>query len=110
MKIAINIKTEEWNRIIKGLIREEWKVEMKYDEFDAGIDFDFLVLKKEKNKIEFGWDNWVEGEIKCSDDLMEMIQYKFKISLNFGEPVNLKPNVIRVTKFQIWLNRFRRMK
>ena len=109
MKIATEIKTEEWNRVIKGLIDEGWEIKMKYDEFDAGIDFDFLILKKDKNKIEFGWDNWVEGEIKCSDELMDMIQEKFTIKFNFGEPINLKKSVIRLTKFQIRLNRLRRM-
>lgn len=110
MKIATEIKTEEWNRIIQGLIDEGWELKMKYDALDAGIDFDFLVLKKNKNQIEFGWDNWVEGEIKCTDELMEMIQDKFQISFKFGEPINLKKSVIRLTKFQIMLNRLRKMK
>lgn len=83
---------------------------MKYDGFDAGIDYDFLVLKKGGNRIEFGWDNWVEGEIKCKNELMEMLQDKFKMQFKFGEPINLKSSVIRLTKFQIIMNWLRRKK
>ena len=79
MKIATDIKTENWNRIIQGLIDDDWKLKMKYDGFDAGIDFDFLVLKKKQDKIEFSWDNWVEGEIKCSEELMKMLENKFDL-------------------------------
>ena len=80
MKIAINIKTEEWNRIIKGLIREEWKVEMKYDEFDAGIDFDFLVLKKEKNKIEFSF--WLMNALN-----RQYVSNGYTYSYIYGSPI-----------------------
>ena len=110
MKIATDIKTEDWDRIIKGLMEDDWKLIMKYDGIDAGIDFDFLMLKKNRQKIEFGWDNWAEGEIKCLDELMKMIENKFNITFNFGKPLNLKSSVIRITKFQIIFNRMRRLK
>ena len=109
MKIATNIKTEDWNRIISGLKSENWKVESKYDEFDAGIDFDFLILKKNTEEIIFGWDNWVEGEIKCSDKLMSELRSKFNIDFTFGQPINLKQSVIRLTKFQNWRTRLIRI-
>ena len=37
MKVAINIKTEDWNRIINGLVNDGWKMKSKYDGFDAGL-------------------------------------------------------------------------
>jgi hypothetical protein len=110
LKIATDIKTEDWNKIIEGLMKDGWKLKMKYDGFDAGIDFDFLMLKKKRQKIEFGWDNWVEGEIKCSDELMEILENKFNLKFKFGEPLNLKPSVIRITKVQIMLNRIALLK
>jgi hypothetical protein len=107
LKIATNIKTEDWNRIISGLKTESWTVDSKYNEFDAGIDFDFLVLKKNNEEIIFGWDNWVEGEIKCSDRLMNELSTKFKMDFTFGQPTNLKQSVIWLTKIQNWKNKIR---
>jgi len=107
-KIATDIKTDDWNRIIQGLIEEKWKVVKKYDAFDAGIDFDFIELAKNGEKIQFGWSNWEEGEIKCSVELIETLQKKFSISFKFGKPMNLKPSVVRLTKFQIWINKIKK--
>jgi hypothetical protein len=76
MKVAINIKTEDWNNIITNLLNENWKVKSKYDGFDAGIDFDFLIMTKDFKYILFGWDNFTEGEIKCSQKLFEYISKK----------------------------------
>lgn len=66
----------------------------KYDNFDAGIDFDFLILGKDGEEILFGWDNWVEGEIKCSEDRMKNIEQMMGREFEKGDPVNLKPAVI----------------
>lgn len=100
MKVAINIKTEDWNRIITGLVNDDWKMKSKYDGFDAGIDFDFLILTKGFKKITFGWDNWLEGEIKCSDKLFDELTKKFAIEFTYGEPNSLKPSVIALTRSQ----------
>ncbi len=105
MKIATNIETTEWNRIIKGLIADGWILTHKYDAFDAGIDFDFLILSKNGEKIIFGWDNWVEGEIKCSEKLINELSSRFGIIFMFGEPMNLKQSVINLTKAQIKLQK-----
>jgi len=105
MKVAINIKTEEWNRIICGLTNENWKVKSKYDGFDAGIDFDFLILTKGFKQITFGWDNWFEGEIKCTDKLFENLSEKFGVDFVYGKPNSLKSSVIILTKYQNFLDR-----
>lgn len=101
MKVAINIKTEDWNRIIAGLVNDDWKIKSKYDGFDAGIDFDFLILVKGLKKITFGWDNWFEGEIKCSDKLFDELSKQFGIEFTYGEPNSLKPGVIALTRTTI---------
>lgn len=94
MITAINIKTERWNKIIMLLLAEGWTVRYKYDNIDAGIDFDFLILEKENEEILFGWDNWCEGEIQCSEDRMRSLEQLAKYSFTIGEPENLKPAII----------------
>lgn len=106
MKIATGIPTEDWNRILSGLRADGWRIVSRYDEFDAGIDFDFVILKKDREKIILGWDNWVEGEIKCSEARMAALCAKFGIRFSFGEPVNLKPSAIRLTVMQNWRRRW----
>jgi hypothetical protein len=60
-KIAINIETTLFDKIIQDLKKEGWRVKKEYYGFDKGIDYDFLVLKKDGNIIEFTWDNYGEG-------------------------------------------------
>ncbi|MGV6829818.1 MAG: hypothetical protein ACWA45_10540 [Flavobacteriales bacterium] len=45
-KTVLNIKTEKWNEIISELKQRGLIVTAKYYGFDAGIDDDFLVLRK----------------------------------------------------------------
>lgn len=93
-KIAINIKTEEWNEIISGLRRRGWIVTAKYYGFDAGIDDDFLILRKGFKKIMFGWTYWFEGEIECNDRIFDYLESEFKLEFEYGKPTSLKPFVI----------------
>ena len=95
MLIAINIKTDIWNKVIELLTKDNWKVTYKYDGFDAGIDSDFVILEKDNEEILFGWDNWFEGEIKCAEDRMKEIEKLIGEKFQKGEPINLKPEVIQ---------------
>lgn len=94
--VFINIRTDQWNLIIEKMIQDHWKVTYKYDAFDAGIDFDLIELKKGEEKVLFGWDNWFEGEIKCSAERRSYIEQLTGISLQEGDPSNLKPTVIEI--------------
>ncbi|GAB3829140.1 hypothetical protein [Pontibacter rugosus] len=98
MITAINIETNLWNRIINLLKFTNWVETYRYDEFDAGIDFDFAVLENDGEEVLFGWDNWVEGEIHCSESRMKKIESLVGEILKKGEPVNLKPEVIKLYK------------
>ncbi|MCH5721202.1 hypothetical protein [Niabella hibiscisoli] len=89
MKVATGVKTEDWNRIIRTLTRDGWKVRSKYAGIDAGIDNDFLILSKGAEQIRFGWTNYFEGEIKCSDSLLEYLSEKFGIKFIYGDAVAL---------------------
>jgi len=94
METATNIETNLWNTLIKKLIADQWRVIYKYDNFDAGIDFDLLILEKSGEEILLGWDNWFEGEIQCSKERMTRIEELASQEFKKGEPENLKPEVI----------------
>ena len=57
MIIATNIKTAQWNRVVQQLVNDDWIPIFKYDNFDAGIDSDFIILEKGDEEILLGWDN-----------------------------------------------------
>jgi hypothetical protein len=96
MIIATSIKTNLWNTAIEFLIKDGWTVTYKYDDPDAGIDSDFIILEKENEEVLFGWDNWFEGEIKCTQGRMKSIEKSVNADFNKGEPINLKPSVIDI--------------
>ena len=109
---AINIKTEIWNSIIDKLLDDGWSMKYKYDGYDAGIDHDYIMLCKGIRKIEFGWDNWCEGEIRGSLDLMRQLEEELHLKFEYGKPHNLKAGVIKLSKLQShrygWLNKILR--
>lgn len=41
----VDIETEQWNSILKHCIKNGWSIEYKYNEFDAGIDYDLVILR-----------------------------------------------------------------
>jgi hypothetical protein len=96
MIVAIDIETPVWNKIINSLVQDGWTVTYRYDGIDAGIDFDFAILKNRDEEILFGWDNWLEGEIKCTEQRLTEIEHKLKITFKKGAPVNLRPKVIEM--------------
>ena len=105
-KVAINIKTESLYPIISSLRKDGWIVTAKYYGFDAGIDDDYWCLRKGFKKIEFGWSNWTEGEIKTTNEVFKQLEMRFKIKFEYGEPSNLKKSVISTYKLQsmpLWI-------
>tara|TARA_R110002050_G_C8657940_1_gene490835 strand:+ start:47 stop:349 length:303 start_codon:yes stop_codon:yes gene_type:complete len=96
METAKGIETNLWNKILKQLVADHWIVKFKYDNFDAGIDYDLVILKKGGEEILFGWDNWFEGEIQCSLQRMKDIERIANQKFKKGEPENLKPEIIKL--------------
>jgi hypothetical protein len=94
MITAIYVKTELWNSIIRSLQEYEWVIVYKYDQWDVGIDFNLIILEKDKEEILFGWDNWMEGEIQCSEANMKFVETLAGVEFKKGEPENLKPSII----------------
>ncbi|MFD1015157.1 hypothetical protein [Winogradskyella rapida] len=99
-KTAINIKTEMWTHLISELQNRGWCVTAKYYGFDAGIDDDFLILRKGMKKIVMGWTNWLEGEIKYSAETFTYLESEFDLKFAYGPPVSLKPMVILSYRLQ----------
>jgi len=106
MIIATGIKTELWYHIIKLFVNDQWTVTFKYDNFDVGIDADFVMMEKDGEEILFGWDNWYEGEIMCSEERMNAIERKLQLTFSKGDPVNLKPGVVELHRKWKALNIF----
>lgn len=98
METATNIETDLWNKLIKYHIDNGWNLTYKYDNFDAGIDFDFIIIENKGEEILFGWDNWFEGELQCSKQRMKQIEELFNQKFKKGDPENLKPDVIDLNR------------
>lgn len=92
--IATNIKANNWYSIIKSLKKDGWKVKTEYNQFDKGIDFDFYELTLNGEKIIFAWDNWFEGEVKCTKQRMRNLESIFKINFQFGKSEHLSDSFI----------------
>jgi hypothetical protein len=93
---AVGIKTHVWNAIVKSFTNERWAILYKYDLFDAGIDYDLIVIEKNNERILLGWDNWCEGEIRCSPERLKDLTAKFNYSFEAGEAGSLKPEVVSI--------------
>jgi hypothetical protein len=93
---TINIDTETWVKIIAFFKKERWDEVFSYNGFDRRIDFDLLILSKHKDEILFGWDNWFEGEIQCSNKNIELIKKEFNLEFKFGQPNSLKESVVEI--------------
>lgn len=105
-RVAINIETKVWEKIISSLRSKGWWVTAKYYGFDAGIDDDFLILRKGFKKIVFGWTNWLEGEIKCNDEIFDYLQKENDIKFQFGKATILKTSLIhsyRAHSLPLWV-------
>ena len=92
---SINIKTALWHEVIALLTKDNWTTTYQYDGFDAGIDSDLVILEKNNVIVLFGWDNWMEGEIQCTESTMKEIESLIGELFERGEPTNLKREVIQ---------------
>jgi hypothetical protein len=96
MIVATGIDTDLWTQTLAALKADHWVVTYKYNEFDAGIDFDLVRLERGSEQILLGWDNWDEGEIKCTEETMKLIESLMRVNFTIGEPSNLKQGIIDI--------------
>ncbi len=69
-----NISTNDFNKLLSTLLKSGWHKTYEYDEFDAWIDYGKVVLKKGTEEIVFEWDNWSEGSIDASEEIILSIK------------------------------------
>ncbi|WP_316827900.1 hypothetical protein [Pedobacter miscanthi] len=101
IKIATNIKTETFYKIIKFLEENSWVLTAEYDEeiYDKGIDFDLYQFEKDTETILLLWNNWFDGEIKATTETLDEIAKHFNFTLEYGIPEYLhKQNIINDMK------------
>ena len=60
------IETGLGNEILESLKDQGWVVTRQYSPlaFDKGIDFDWYTLRKDSDRVDFEWTNWLEWTIK----------------------------------------------
>ena len=107
-KIATGIETAVWRNIVLGLYREGWRVLEKYQSYDAGVDFDFIILEKDKVEILLGWDFIDDGEIKAQEETFKYLEEKFNICFEYGQPKCLTIKIIALTRLSTLPRRFAR--
>jgi hypothetical protein len=79
MKIA-DIPTAKFNLILDELRVEGWRKVEEYDNFDAWIDYGRVVLEQGDIRLEFEWDNWMEGVIDGPDAVVEQLRTRYRLS------------------------------
>ena len=67
------IPAETFDPLCEQLVSSGWKVRSKYAGFDAGIDYDRLILRKRFGTLKCEWDNWSEWSIEGKRYLIEEI-------------------------------------
>ena len=98
LRTFVNVDTSVWNQIISHLIKINWEIVYKYDAFDAGIDYDLIILKNKESSKELvlGWSNNEEGEITFEEEnqglIENLIEYKFEL----GSALNTKKSVVAI--------------
>ena len=73
-----DIETETGNELIESLKKDGWILKSEYPlVFDKGIDYDYYIFKKGKNRIKLEWDNWFEWKLLGQKEIIEDIELKF---------------------------------
>lgn len=96
MVVVTRIETNLWNTILKDRISQGWQIMYEYDGFDKGIDSDFIYLKRQDDEMFFGWTNWFEGEIKCSEEDRSLLERRFNVTFSVHEPEQLTDRLIAI--------------
>lgn len=73
-----DIETELGNEFIENLKKDGWKLKSEYPMmFDKGIDFDFYIFQKGKEKIKLEWDNWFEWKLLGEKHIIEELYSRY---------------------------------
>ncbi len=79
-----DVSAEAFEPLFDQLVSSGWKVRSKYAGFDAGIDYDRLLLRKGFGTLKCEWDNWSEWSIEGRRDLIEEIADRSKLRVTYA--------------------------
>jgi len=98
MDTLVQIPTQTWNALLDRLKKHNWKVKYRYDGFDAGIDFDLIILRKKSDILFMGWTNWFEGEVQAEAACLKEVEQIIGQVFPRGKAEALKPEVLALYK------------
>ncbi|MDO5105628.1 hypothetical protein [Capnocytophaga sp.] len=97
-RIATDIETDLFYKILKFLKENGWKLTAEYDPeiFDKAIDFDLYELTKGEASVLMVWDIWFGGEIRTQEAVFEELSVVLPCEFSFGKPEHFhKDNLLQ---------------
>jgi len=79
-----NISAEAFGPLLDQLLASGWNVRSKYAGFDAGIDYDHLLLRKRADTLKCEWDNWSEWSIEGKRHVVEEIADRSELPVTYA--------------------------
>ncbi|MDR0777285.1 MAG: hypothetical protein LBE81_11710 [Azonexus sp.] len=68
-----DINGDKFKEVISALQSQGWRVTSRYFNFDAGIDYDCIRMRRGFATLKCEWDNWSEWSIEGSRTIIEKI-------------------------------------
>lgn len=91
-----DVPAETFGPLFEQLVSSGWQVRSKYAGFDAGIDYDCVLLRKGFGTLRCEWDNWSEWSIEGKRRLIEEIAERSKLPVTYAwrwaDPLQRKPS------------------
>lgn len=76
-----DIPTEQFNEIIRSLVKRGWIPGSEYAGHDAWIDYGRVKLRKGRFRLKFEWDNWTEGSVEGHPEVLHEIASRHKLEV-----------------------------
>ena len=74
-----SISTPVFEKMLSDLRAEQWKIISRYDGFDAGIDYDLVVLEKGNVTLKFKWVLYLDGSVEGPDALLQELRERYSL-------------------------------
>ncbi|MEZ5471580.1 MAG: hypothetical protein R3E90_07355 [Marinicella sp.] len=78
---AMDIPTEQFNKIMNDLTQSGWKKVYEYQGFDAWIDSGKVEFRKNGQLITAEWDNWTEGSFEAPAKVIEELAQTYDLKV-----------------------------
>jgi hypothetical protein len=83
LAIIKDIPTDRFNQLIEAMTQDGWYKSSEYDGFDAWIDYGKVVLKKDRLRLKFEWDNHTEGSVEGAREMVETIAREVGLPVSY---------------------------